>query len=409
MPIGILAACLVLRDVSGVDDEIESLHRERCRLAAREAELFRRLELSGLYCADGHGSAKTMVRHVGKLSGATAARQRRIARVASFLPLIAEALAESAIGVDQVDLLGRVAGNGRVRHLMPDAQTWFLEMASESFDDFERTVREWERLADQDGPEPNDRMHRARRVTLTQNDETLTWQIDGRFGSLLGAQIAEIFEHYTAAELAADWEKARAERGDEACDTDLPRTHDQRTADALWQVFQDAAAADASCVPPGFCHDVVWSAEAYEEMIRRLDGELPRAMTLETFRCETSNGTSLEPYEAAAQSLLTAVRRVIVDASSTVIDLGRARTFTGNARVAAKLQSTHCIWKGCRVPVHRCQVDHTRAHAHDGRTSPGNGAPMCGRHNRLKEHGFHVWRDPAGAWHLYRPDGTEIE
>ena len=25
------------------------------------------------------------------------------------------------------------------------------------------------------------------------------------------------------------------------------------------------------------------------------------------------------------------------------------------------------------------------------------------------ETGFTVWRDPTGQWHIYRPDGTEIQ
>ncbi len=390
-------------------DEIADIQHQRRVLAAREAELFGRLEMSGVYRADGHGSAKTMVRHVGRLSGPSAARQQRIARVTRELPLIGGALAAGEIGVDQVDLLGRVYANRRVRAWMPDAQDWFLELATtESYDDFEHAVRQWERLADQDGPEPNDRMHQARRVRLSHDDETLTWTAEGRFGSQMGAQLAEIFAHYTAAELAADWEKARAEHGDDACATHLPRTSDQRSADALWQVFQDAASADTTCVPPDFCHNIVWSADAYEEMVRRLDGEPARPIDPTTFRCETLTGIPLEPYEAAAHSLLTNVRRVIVDASSTVTDLGRARAFTGNARTAARLHSRHCIWKGCRVPADRCQIDHTLSHADGGRTNPGNGAPMCGRHNRLKEHGFRVWRDPSGEWHVHRPDGTEI-
>ena len=393
----------------GAIDEIAEIQHAKRVLAAREAELFNRLEVTGAFRDDGHGSAKTMVRHVGQLSGPSAARQRRIARVTSELELVGSALADGAIGIDQVDLLGRVHANRRVRGWMRGAQEWFVELAvAESYDDFERIVREWERLADQDGPEPNDRMHQARRLKLTQDDETLTWSAEGRFGSQMGAQIAEVFAHYTAAELAADWEKARAEHGDEACDAHLPRTPDQRSADALWQVFQDAASADTSCVPPDFCHNIVWSAEAYEEMVRRLDGEPARPLDPATFRCETLTGIPLEPYEAAAHSLLTAVRRVVVDVSGTVIDHGRARAFTGSARRATKLQSRHCIWKGCRVPVDRCQVDHTLRHASGGRTNPGNGAPMCGRHNRLKENGYRVWRAPSGDWHMYRPDGTEI-
>ena len=251
-------------------------------------------------------------------------------------------------------------------------------------------------------------MQQARKATLKQDPLTLTWGLEGRFASQMGAQVEEIFAHYRAAELAADWDKARAEHGDEACAADLPRTADQRSADALWQVFQDAASAPNTAVPPDFCHDIVWSSDAYEEMLRRLDGEPVRPLDPDTYRCETLTGIPLEPYEAAAHSLVSKVRRVVVDAAGTVIDLGTARNFTGSARKAVQLHSTHCVWRGCHVPVDRCQTDHTLAHGRGGRTNPGNGAPLCGRHNRLKETGYRLWRDPTGQWHTYRPDGTEI-
>ena len=120
-------------DVRGAIREIEAIEIEARRLEARRAELFNQLELSAVYRTDGHSSAKVMVRHVAKLSGVTAARRQRIARVAKGLPEIADALAEGRIGVDQVDLLGRVHANRRVRHFMVDAQDWFLEQARKPF------------------------------------------------------------------------------------------------------------------------------------------------------------------------------------------------------------------------------------------------------------------------------------
>ncbi|MFA9566362.1 MAG: HNH endonuclease, partial [Acidimicrobiales bacterium] len=44
-----------------------------------------------------------------------------------------------------------------------------------------------------------------------------------------------------------------------------------------------------------------------------------------------------------------------------------------------------------------------------GSTCPGNGGPACGKHNRHKEGGYAVWRDPTGHWHTHQPDGTEIQ
>ena len=232
-----------------------------------------------------------MVRHVARLSGATAASRDRIAKTLRTLPEVAAAFRDGTIGTDQMALLGRVHANRRVRDFMVDAQEWFLRHARRmSYRDFEIAVREWERLADEDGAEPNERMHQARRVRLTQDEQALTWELDGRMGAAMGAAIDEIFQHYLSAERLADWEKAKAEYGELAHEGDLRRSEAQRSADALWQVFQDAAAADGSCVPADFTHNIVWTATAYEEMLRRLDGEAPRPIDPDEFRCETGNG-----------------------------------------------------------------------------------------------------------------------
>jgi hypothetical protein len=143
-------------------------------------------------------------------------------------------------------------------------------------------------------------------------------------------------------------------------------------------------------------------------MLRRLEGAEPEPHDADTYRCETLDGVPLEPVEAAAASLVQQVRRVVVDAAGVVIDLGRARAFTGGARTAVQLSTSHCPWPGCPVPASHCEIDHTHEHAKGGRTNPGNGAPFCGRHNRWKQKGFTTWRDPTGDWHVHRPDGTEI-
>ena len=118
----------------------------------------------------------------------------------------------------------------------------------------------------------------------------LSWDLMGRFAAGQGAAMAEILDHYVDAEFEADWEKARADKGDAATAADLPRTVQQRRADALWQIFQDAAAAEHGAVPPGFCHNIVWSPETFEEMLRRIDGEDPEPLDPDTHRCETVDG-----------------------------------------------------------------------------------------------------------------------
>jgi len=107
-------------------------------------------------------------------------------------------------------------------------------------------------------------------------------------------------------------------------------------------------------------------------------------------------------------SIVGRIRRVLIDAKSMVIDQGVARRFTGAARLAVQLSHTRCVWPGCCTPVTKCETDHMVEHSRDGRTDPGNGAPLCGKHNRWKQKGFTIFRDPTGTWHTIRPDGTEI-
>ena len=179
------------------------------------------------------------------------------------------------------------------------------------------------------------------------------------------------------------------------------------------RVFEDAESADGTAVPAGYCHDIVWDAETYEAMLAVLDpDEFTELEDVEAdpdqYCCETPDGIPLEPLEAATLTFVEAMRRVVVGAASTTIDLGRARRFTGSARKAAQLSARHCCWPGCAVPTSQCEIDHSVEHSKGGLTNPGNGAPFCGRHNRIKQKGFTTRRDPTGAWHTHRPDGTEI-
>lgn len=388
---------------------IRSLESCGRRLRAVQLQVQAELDASGVYAGDAHASAKVMTRHCARLSPAAAAARERGARMCKGLPDVRDALERGVLGVDQFDLLGRVWANPRVRDHMEAAQGWFLRIAARlSYRDFETEVRTWERLADEDGAEPaNSRNHDNRDLRLVQDPVDLGWQWGGGCGAMQGAQMSEILEHYLSAERLADWEKARAELGDATTAADLPRTEAQRRADAVWQVFQDAAASpDSGC--PEIVHNIVWDADTITELTRRFSGEGAQPLDPTSSVCRTLDGVALDPTEAFTSVFVDKLRRVVVDASGVVIDLGRARRFTGGARLAARLSDAHCTWPGCGVPTSGCEIDHSIDHADGGETHPHNGGPLCGRHNRHKQKGFAVWRDPEGVWHTYRPDGSEI-
>lgn len=52
-----------------------------------------------------------------------------------------------------------------------------------------------------------------------------------------------------------------------------------------------------------------------------------------------------------------------------------------------RVRDLHCRFPGCRVPVHRCDLDHTVAFAQGGSTSRENLAHLCRGHHSVKHHG----------------------
>ena len=390
---------------------VSELEVQARKLAAAQLAVMDEVDARRLYEADGHFTAKVMIRHMGRLSCGEAAGREKARRMLAQLGEIADAYTEGTIGTEQVRLLGRVFANRRVAPFMDDQQGWFIHQARVlEYVEFKEVVGAWERLMDQDGAEPAaERAHRNRDFKLTQDHFGLGWEHKGGCGSLMGAAMNEIHEHYVHAEWLADWEKARDRFGDEATVDDLPRTDAQRRADALYQIFVDAASIAPGSKKPRFVHNIVWDHTTYEQMLAELDGRPRQTLDPETYRCSTIDGVPLAPTEAILNSLVSEFRRVIVDAEKSVIDLGRARSFTGSARLAAQLAAMRCPFVGCLVKSSQCEIDHRKPWAQGGRTHPDNGDPLCGGHNRLKQTGFTVWRDPQGHWHTYRPDGTEIE
>jgi hypothetical protein len=391
--------------------ELEVLRR---RVDAAATGLVGAIDRDGLYVDDGHASATVMAKHHAKLSGGEAAAREKTARACRDLPKLADAWAHGEIGTDQMHLLGRVHANERVAPAMEARQDEFLADAETmSAKQFESKTRQWERLIDEDGPEPaNERNHTNRDAKLVPNPWDGSWDLTGFYASLQGAEMREILDHYVDAEFQTDWNQAKAILGDAVTNADLERTAPQRRADALHRLFQDAAGSPAGAVPPGFVHNIHWSAAAYQEMLRAIDADRAPRFDPDTFMCRTGDGHGVDPTEAATNSLdglAAQIRRVIVDAAGVVIDLGRARRFTGSARTAATAGHTCCVWPGCTVPASACEVDHLTEYGRGGPTSPSNAAPLCGKHNRWKQKGFQIHRDPTGNWHTIRPDGSQLE
>lgn len=97
-----------------------------------------------------------------------------------------------------------------------------------------------------------------------------------------------------------------------------------------------------------------------------------------------------------------------------VLSVDRYRPSTEMRRLIGA-RDRRCRFPGCRVPVHRCDIDHTIDAALGGPTSTDNLASLCRGHHVLKHQsewkvrqenaGVLRWTSPAGREHLDRPPG----
>jgi hypothetical protein len=400
---------------------VRRLEQLRRRLDARTDHAAGHLDRSAAFSLDGHKSAKGALKAIGRLSGSEAHGRVQTARALRHLPLVEAAYLAGDIPVAHVRVLARIASNPRVADHLDGADPIFARLATTlGYDDLCAALREWERLADTDGADQRaEECHERRDTVLHRSDINGAWTLGGSFDDTHGAVLGEIFDRFERAELLADWADARLRRGPDAVVADLARTPAQRRADALYAIFVRAASSPVDAASPMPLVNIVVDQRTFEEQLRRAAGEeveVDPNDDLDGRRCHGVGGAPMHPAAVLGAALIGHVRRVVVDAKGTVIDLGtRQRLFTGSARAAALLQALlrtpgglRCLWPGCDAGGGCLQVDHREPARNDGPTDVDNSDAYCGFHNRMKENAFKPQRHPDGTWTIHRPDGTPL-
>jgi hypothetical protein len=400
-------------DVSSLDtvelrswlEEIEALRRVVEAAAVAAAGV---VDRSNPFRAQGFLSTKTVVKHMCRLSGPEAHRRVQTARLHEALPEWADAEADGRVGVAQSELMARIAANPRIPAgvLEHDSPALLDDAISQSFDEFERRVRMWEALADPDGGrDRNERLHANRDVRVRPRPEG-GWTITGNLAELAGCEFNEIFSWFIEAQWHTDWAEARQRLGDAATTADLARTEAQRRADAFVAMAKAAASTAPGSRAPMTTTNILIDHESFEA---RLRGEAVDPRRYRDVVMRTQTGRRLHPDDAVNAALIGHIRRVVYDGSGTIIDLGRRqRLFRGSSRDAVMLLLTTCVWIGCDRPIAWCDADHSVGWKAHGATVPRNGGGLCHGHHHLKEHGFQVYRDDHGEWHIIDPHGNEI-
>jgi Domain of unknown function (DUF222) len=354
-------------DDAELAEAVVDLRRQQARLAAATTHLTAVFDARRVYAADGSRSCGAWVAHRCRLPVGQARAEAWLGRRLRTMQLTAEAFTAGDISQRHAAVLASLAGD-RTGDLFARDEALLVDDARRlPWPDFCRAVEYWRQCADPDGTEGDAAHDEAlRRVHLSQGLRG-TGHLDGLLTPLGRATLAGALGRIEQELFEADWAAARAEHGDTATAGHLARTPAQRRHDALVELARRAMTTPAGGKRPQPLVSVFVGYETFKGRI-----------------CELADGTVITPGTVASLLDQALIERVVFDGPSRVIDLGRARRFTGAVRRALGVRDRRCTHVGCDQPLQRCQGDHIQAWSRGGPTTADNGQLRCGDHNRWR-------------------------
>ncbi|WP_432092357.1 DUF222 domain-containing protein [Streptomyces sp. bgisy100] len=262
--------------------------------------------------------------------------------------------------------------------------------------------------ADPEGADGRHRSARAeRRVSHRMDQDGMAWWSVYLPAEQAAQLDAAVDAHARCLQGAEEHRRAKGARGPESRPgVDAGRTLEQRRVDALVDLVLHG--------------DVPFSGmELLEDgaTLRPISAGGRSAPTIQvTVSLDTLIGVSEEPAELEGYGAVTAVqaralasdpgsvwRRLITDPGTGILLKVDPTTYRPTADVTrhVTIRDRRCAFPSCRMPAHRCDLDHVvpfdhRDFASGGPTTPDNLVALCRRHHMLKHHaGWSVTRDPA--------------
>ncbi|MBA8817204.1 hypothetical protein FHX48_002302 [Microbacterium halimionae] len=237
---------------------------------------------------------------------------------------------------------------------------------------------------------------------------------------LPSVQAHGIFNRLTQqARALKDFQTERSEYGTKLRTEDEPVVDDRRTTD---QIRADL-----------FSDMLLTSVPSLDQLAGDDCGGLGaiRAIVQVTVPATTLAGTSSTPADLSGLSLVDpeSARRLAGTApgwdrvftrpvTGTVVAVDRYRP-SDQLKRQLRARDQHCRFVGCRMPTHRCDIDHTVDAALGGPTHQHNLAHLCRRHHSLKHasrwsvkqkgDGVLEWTSPTGRSYTDTPPGVVFE
>ncbi len=375
-------------DLRSIGDDALASDLDELERAGRifESERGRRLiefERRKSFAADGHLSTAAWLTHRQGLSRSVAEGQVRRAHALSQMPASAEAFGAGEVSGSAVAVLAQA------QEACPDAfaksEEALVEVARERpFGELRRVVDAWRIAADPGRAlEDEDRQYERRSLNVSPSPDGMV-RVDGELDPETGQSLI------TALRAVTDVE-ARRDGGSNS------RTPAQRRADALGQVCRDwLASLDRPAVAGEVPHVVVTMD------LDTLEGRAGQ-------RSELQDAGTITPQTARRIACDANVTRVITDARSEPLDLGRrTKVVPASLRRAVAVRDRGCRFPGCDRPPGWCDAHHVRHWADGGETSIANLVLLCRPHHRAIHRGFGV-EMVDGSPVFSRPDGSALE
>jgi Domain of unknown function (DUF222) len=308
-------------DDTELAEAVVEVHRQQARLAAAVTRLTAAADARRVWADDGSRSCGAWMAHRCRLPVGQARAEAWLGRRLRTMPATSEALAAGDLSPRHAMVLASLAG-GRTAELFVRDEALLVDHArTMSWANFVRAIEYWHQHADPDGVERDaDHDEALRRVHLSPGMRG-TGILDGMLTPLGYATVNEALRRVEQELFESDWAAARAEHGDAATACHLTRTPAQRRHDALVELAKRAVTAPTGGKRPKPLISVFVGYETFQGRI-----------------CQLAGGTIVSPGTVASLLDEALIERVVFDAPSRVIDLGRARRFTGAVRRALEVR-----------------------------------------------------------------------
>jgi hypothetical protein len=374
-----------------------ALATETDRLGMADTAGVRSLETDPGWAAEGFRTVTSKIAYESNQSRATARRRQRDARQLRDLPLLADAVAAGQVNGDAARLMLRADTTELHDQLARDEKMLVEQAQSLEYHEFAQAMKYWTQLADTDDADKKAAQRQANRAVHASRTYDGRIRLDGWLDPIAGAEWRAELERLEQKLFDQDWAAARLVHGDNANQTHLARTAEQRRHDALIEMARRSAAyTGEGAAPKG--RVVVNLHMDYltflAELARHTDDDPDKPVDYPADRlCELDDGTVITPSEALNAALGGEVRRIVFGADGHIMDFGRSRRlFTKPLAAAIGARDRRCGDPGCLLPAAKCEIDHITEWHQGGHTDHRNGEARCDFHNTWKHLNPLQWR-----------------